>query len=206
MPKRSMPVREYFLLNINTVVRMLIISDILIVGASGLMSPIFAIYIENFIVGGGVAVAGIAASIYLITKSIFQIPIASILDRIRGEKDDFWILFLGSLFGALIPLAYIFISTPIELYFVQFCVGLTGAALFPAYMAIFTRHIDRHREGTEWGLYFTLVDMSSAVMASIGGILAATVGFEWLIILLSCVGVIGSLLLLNIRPYIKTHN
>jgi MFS family permease len=205
MIKQALPVREYFLLNINVVIRILIISDILIVGAGGLMSPIFAIYIEDFIVGGGVAVAGIAASIYLITKSLFQVPIASILDKIRGEKDDFWVLFIGSLVGAFVPLSYIFISTPLQLYCVQFVTGLVGACLFPPYMAMFTRHIDRNREGTEWGIYYTLVDFVSAITASIGGVIAATAGFVWLIITLSSIGLIGSSLLYAIRKHIRVE-
>ncbi|MBU2565973.1 hypothetical protein KKG46_00235, partial [Patescibacteria group bacterium] len=91
MKKRGINFRDYFLKDINPTVRFLILSDTVLVGASGLLGPIFAIFVQGFIVGGNEAVAGLAAAIYLFTKSIFQIPVAHIIDKIRGEKDDFWL-------------------------------------------------------------------------------------------------------------------
>lgn len=203
MNKRASSLREYFLLDMNMVIRMMIVSDIILVGAGGLLAPIFAIFILDFIVGGGAAVAGIAAAIYLVTKSVLQIPFATVIDKIRGEKDDFWVLFVGTLIGAILPLLYLVINTPLELYIVQFIYGAVIAATFPSYMAIYTRHIDKTREGTEWGVYFTLTDFASAVTASIGGILADTMGFQTLIIILCIVGALGALMLYPIKPYIK---
>lgn len=70
-------------------------------------------------------------------------------------------------------------------------------------MAIFSRHIDKNREGTEWGVYFTLTDVSSALFAIIGGQLAATVGFRTLIIAVVVLSLLGALLLWPIKPYLK---
>jgi MFS family permease len=201
--KRSRPFREYFLLDMNAVVRMMILSDVVWGGAVGLLGPIFAIFIVDFIDGATIAVAGVATSIYLITKSIAQIPAASIIDRIRGEKDDFWILFFGSVAAALIPAFYLIISTPLQLYISQFLYGLIVAFTYPSYMAIFTRHVDKDKVGTEWGIYFTLNDFSAAVTASIGAVLAQTVGFHALIAGVVFVSILGVLLLLPLRPYMR---
>lgn len=198
-----MPVREYFLLNMNSVIRFMILSDVVWTSANALLGPIFALFIADFIEGGDAAVAGIAASIYLITKSIVQIPAASVIDRIRGEKDDFWVMVIGSIIGALIPLSYLYISTPLQLYVVQFFYGLVIACTFPSYMAIFTRHIDAHKEGTEWGIYFTLTDFGSALAASIGGLLVATIGFHSLIVFMVFVSILGVALLFPLRPHMR---
>ena len=202
MQKRAVPFRDYFLLDINPVIRFLILSDIIWILGTGLLGPIFALFIVEFIEGGNAAVAGVAATIYLTTKSIFQMPIASFIDRIRGEKDDFWMMFCGSLGMVLMPTLYLFTHTPLQLYAVQFLYGIVGACTFPAFMAIFTRHIDKTKEGTEWGLYFALTDLSSATAASVGGILASTVGFHWVIGAVVGLGCLGVLILLPIRPYI----
>ncbi|HBK35148.1 TPA: hypothetical protein DDZ01_04115 [Candidatus Uhrbacteria bacterium] len=199
MQKRAAPLNDYFLLNMNFVIRFLILSDVVLYGSLGLLGPIFAIFIVNFIDGGNATVAGIAAAIYLVTKSIAQIPAATIIDKIRGEKDDFWIMFLGTLIGSTLPLCYLLVHTPFSLYIVQFILGLTIAFTFPSYMAIFTRHIDSHKEGTEWGVYFTLTDLCSAVAATIGGVLADTLGFSILIFVVVITGIFGSLLLLPLR-------
>lgn len=203
MIKRSTKISHYFLRDINPVVRFLIISDIMIVGAAGLLGPIFALFIEGFIVGGNESVAGLAAAIYLFTKSILQIPVAHFIDKIRGEKDDFWILFIATILIALMPLFYLVIHTPIQLYLVQFALGLITAFTFPPYMTLFTRHIDKGKEGTEWGVYFTLTDLLSATLAAVGGFLAATQGFQVLIIAVVIVSLMGALSLWQIKPYIK---
>ncbi len=203
MRKRTQKLKAYFLADINPVIRFLIISDTVLVGAAGLLGPIFAIFIADFITGGNEEVAGIAAGIYLFSRSILQIPIAHFLDRIRGEKDDFWLMVSFSLLSAIVPLLYLFINTPLHLYIVQFILGFFTAFTYPAFMAIFTRHIDPGKEGTEWGIYFTLTDVMSAALAIIGGYVAATAGFPTLIIIVVGMSVLGALLLLPIKPYIR---
>src|SRR3989338_6961254 len=167
MFKRSIPPNHYFLKDMNPVIRLLIISDTVFIGAAGLLGPIFALFIEDFIQGGNAAVAGLAAGIFLF--SIF----------------------------------YLVINTPLQLYLIQFILGLFTAFTFPTYMAIFTRHIDKEKEGTEWGVYFTLTDLTSAALASVGGFLATTQGFPTLIFTVVILSTIGSLILWPIKPYIK---
>lgn len=201
--KKTMNFKNYFLQGMNPVIRFLIVSDTVIMGAAGLLGPIFALFIEDYIVGGNEAVAGIAAGIYLLTKNVMQIPIAYVIDKIKGERDDFWLMFVFSLLIALMPLAYLFISTPLELFIVQFFLGLFTAFTFPTYMAIFTRHIDKKKEGAEWGVYFTLVDLTSAAMAALGGYIASSFGFHSLILLVVIFSVLGSLLLLPVKTYLQ---
>ncbi len=203
MKNRSIKIGNYFLKDINPVVRFLILSDTVFMGATALLGPIFALFINDFIQGGNEAVAGLAAGIYLFTKSVLQIPIAHFIDKIRGEKDDFWIMFIFTMLIALTPLLYLVISTPFELYLVQFALGFFTAFTFPTFMAIFTRHIDKEKEGVEWGIYFTLTDLTSAVLATVGGYIAVTSGFPSLIVSVVVISFIGSLLLWPIKPYIK---
>ncbi len=204
MSRRSRKLKNYFLLDINPVVRFLILSDTVLKGAAGLLAPIFALFIEDFIITDNTAVvAGIAMGAFLLTKSIMQIPIAELIDRIRGEKDDFWIMFVSSMVIALIPLTYLFAHTPLQLYIIQLILGICTAFTFPTYMAIFTRHIDKSKEGTEWGVYFTTTDLSSALLAIIGGYVASSQGFPALIIVITLASIVGTLLLLPIRPYIR---
>lgn len=187
----------------NPVIKFMILSDVVWQSASGLLGPIFALYVAGFVIDGGATVAGVAAAIYLVTKSFLQIPVAYLIDRIRGERDDFWILFIGSLAAALMPLSYLFVHTAGQLYIVQFVFGALVALTFPSYMAIYTRHIDKRKEGTAWGVYFTLVDISGAATAAIGGVIADTIGFKELIMAVVGVSVVGVLLLYPIKSHIR---
>ncbi|MFA5749746.1 MAG: MFS transporter [Candidatus Shapirobacteria bacterium] len=203
MKKRSQKIKNYFLKDINPVIRFLILSDTIIIGAAGLLGPIFALFIEDFIIGSTAETVGIATGIYLFSRSLLQIPIAHFLDKVRGEKDDFWLMFVFSVLFSLIPILYLFIKTPLQLYIVQFILGFFTAFTYPAFMAIFTRHIDKNKEGTEWGIYFTLTDLTSAALAIIGGYVAVSSGFNVLIVIVAMTSLIGALLLLPIKPYIK---
>jgi len=77
---------------------------------------------------------------------------------------------------------------------------------FPSYMAIFTRHIDKKKEGTEWGIYFTFTDLIGAALAIVGGYVATTQGFPTLIVAVVVVSFVGAMLLWPIKPYIKTRS
>lgn len=101
------------------------------------------------------------------------------------------------------PLAYLIVSTPLQLYITQFFLGLFTAFTFPTYMAIFTRHIDRGKAGTEWGVYYTLVDLTSAAMAIVGGYVASSHGFRSLIIVVVLVSVLGAMMLFPVRKYTR---
>ncbi len=195
--------REYLLLDVNPVIRCLILSDVVIQGTSG-FAPIFALFIHQYIAAENTAaVAGIAAAVYLAAKSLTQIPAAAVIDKIPGERDDFGALFLSSLVTGMLPLSYLFITTPIQLYIVQALIGVATACAFPSFMAIFTRHIDKREEGTEWGIYFTLTDLSLALSAALGGALAITVGYHALIMILVALNIVGALILLPLRSRMR---
>jgi len=188
---------------INPVIRALIASDILILSAFGLLAPIFAVFLLEDIQGGSAEVVGFAAMIWLFSRAIFQIPTAIFIDRRTGERDDFWINFGGSVGMSLIPLAYLFASLPIHIYLIQAVFGFFHALTFPSWKAIFTRHIDPHREGLEWAVFDTTTDLGTAITAATGGVIAVTLGFRALFIFVSLFSFLGTLLLLRIYPLMR---
>ena len=202
MRKYKVPWSDYFLLSVNPAIRFMILADFVWLGAVGLIIPIFALLVEDFIPGSTAATVGIAASIYLITKSVVQIFAASVIDWIRGEKDDFWIMFVFSVIAAFLPVAYLFMTTPAHLYIIQFFYGLFIAFTFPTFMALFSRHLDARKEGTEWGLYYTINDLGSAFTAFAGGVIATLIGFDLLLIIAVAISVVGTLFLYPVRYYL----
>lgn len=183
----------------NPIIRTLTISDVFILSGLGLINPIFAVFVTNHIQGGNLAVVGIATTIYFLTKSIGQLPASHLIDRIKGEQDDFWALVGGATINCLVPLLYLVVRTPEQIYLIQFLHGLGQAFAFPAWLAIFTRHVDHTRAGSGWGFYYTLTDLSVAATAAIGGFVAYRFGFTPLFLGVFALSVIGSAWLLAIR-------
>lgn len=176
---------------INKVIRVLIIGDIMFFSAFGLIGPIFAVFITQQIIGATIATAGFAATINLLTRSVVQMPVARYIDRHKGEKDDFLFMVLGSTLISIVPFIYLFIKTPIHLYLAQVILGIGGALANPGWYAIFTRHIDKEKEGTEWTLENIGVGLAAAGAAAVGGVLAERLGFHNLFLVVGILSLVG---------------
>ncbi len=194
---------EPLLKQINPVVRYLMLSDNLVLGALGMFSPFLVLFVEKHIDGGNEFVAGIALSIYLASKSLLQIPVATTIDKIKGEKDDYVLLIGFSFISAFLNISLLSVSKIWHLYAFEFLSGLSAAVTYPAFMAIFTKHIDKGMEGTEWGVYYTLTNLCGAFLAGLGGYIAKNYGLPSLIIATTILNFIGAIFLIPIRFYIK---
>lgn len=204
MDNNYAPYKGYFnLKNISYIVRFLTLADLIVISGFGLVAPIFAVFITESISGGTVEVVGTSAMIYLIIKSIGQIPIGRFIDKKKGERDDFWFLFSGYFLYGLIILSYIKITNVVELYITQALMGLAASFVFPSWYAIFTRHIDKNKEGIEWGVYNTLIDVGGAVSAGLGGFIVAKTSFNFLFLLTGLVVIFGALMLLVVYKQLR---
>jgi len=177
---------------INRVIRFLTLSDILMLSGWGLVNPIFAVFVTGQIKGGNVEMAGLAITVSLLTKSLVQLPMARLIDKKRGEIDDFWVMIIGSLVISFSAFLYIFAKTVSHIFLIQIVNGFGNALSYPSWLAIFTRHIDTHKEGLEWSLYFTATDLGGALVAGLGGAIANYLGFQPLFLLVGLLSLVGT--------------
>lgn len=205
-PINAPSVSYFSLKKFSEVVRFLTLVDFLMNSGFGLITPIFAVFVMDNIKDANVEIAGIAFTVFLLTKSLLQIVVGGLIDKIRGERDDFIFLLLGGLFYSAIPLLYMFIDTPLELYIVQFLYGVAAAFAYPSWMAIFTRHIDHEHEGVEWSVYATMVEFGMAVAASLGGFVAFRFGFKFLFVVASIIILISNVFIWMIYKKIRTKS
>ncbi len=190
-------------LKFNKVIRYLVLSDLVFYSGWGLITPIFAIFIVSNIQGGTILIAGIASSIYWILKSALRVPIGVFLDNRKGEKDDYFFLVIGFLIASLVPFGYLLSRLPWHIYVLQAIYGIGMAMAGSGWSAIFTRHIDKGKEATEWGLDSTSYGIGMGVAAIIGGGAVTKFGFNPVFIAVGIIGLFGVVLLLGIRKNIK---
>lgn len=183
---------------INKVIRILVLGDIMFFSAFGLIGPIFAIFVTNQIAGATIATVGFAATINLLTRALLQMPVARYIDRRKGEKDDFFFMVAGSTLISIVPFIYLFVETPIHLYMVQVILGIGGALTNPGWFAIFTRHIDKGKEGTEWTLENVGIGLVSAGAAALGGIFAERFGFHNLFLTVGILSLVGLIIQISL--------
>jgi len=181
--------------SINKVIKILILSDLILLFAWGLISPILAIFITQQIEGGDVRLAGMAVGVYWLVKSLLQIPIGRYLDNVKGEKDDFYFMIFGIFLSSLVPLGYVFAALPWHIYLLQIVNAIGMAMNIPAWGGIFVRHVDKGKEALSWSLESSAVGIGAGIAGILGGTIAKFFGFVPLFVSVFILGMISVLLL-----------
>ncbi|MBI2410076.1 MFS transporter [Candidatus Kaiserbacteria bacterium] len=167
---------------INRIVKYFILSDLFFLGGWGFVDPIFSIFIVENIEGATLVTVGAVAAVYLGTKSLAQIPIAFLLDRLDGEKDDFYILVISLMMSGVVLFAFTAVQTIPMLFLVVFLKGLAFALYTPSWSAIFSRHLDYKRYAFDWTLDSTTIGLAAGLASFVGGAIASAFGFEMVFI------------------------
>lgn len=188
-------IRHY---NVNIVIKILIISDFLIWSSNQLLAPIFAIFITGKI-NGSIEVIGIASAIYLIIKSLFEIPVGAYIDKSVSEKDDLYTAIIGTIVTAIAYFLFTAVTQVWQLYVLQAIMGIGAACAFPGWYSIFTHHVDKGKAGFEWSLYDVVLGFGMAGSAALGGFIANEFGFDTLFFLVGIFTLLGAILLLIIK-------
>lgn len=166
----------------NPIIKILIFADFFVFSGLGLINPIFAIFIKENLQGGTVVAAGIAATVFLLVKAVVQIPVARFTDKEPASLREFWTFLVGQFIIACVPFLYLTLNNVRELYAVQAFYGLGAALAFPGFMAIFTKFADHEKAAFSWSLHSTVVLLSMAAAAAVGGFVGEIYGFRILIL------------------------
>lgn len=195
---------------INKIIKILVTSDFFLNLGWGLIGPVFAIFILQRITIDNMAkaaeVAGFASLSYWAVKSVLQVPIGHFLDKTKGEKDDFWFMVIGTFLAGFIPLGYLLATAAWHIYILQMIYAVGMSMVFPSWLAIFTRHIDKGKEALEWSLESTFLGAGAGLAGGVGGILASIFGFPVVFILVSGLTFLSAFLLLLIRKDISMRD
>lgn len=179
-------------MKVNNLIKILTFSDVLIISGWGLINPLFAVFLTNQIKGGNLELVGLSTSVFWILRSSLQLPFARLIDSIKGEIDDFLLMAAGSAVMSLVPFLYFFATTNVHVLLLQALYGISSAMVSPCWLAIFTRHIDKHVEAEEWGLYNAMVGLGGALTGALSGFAAERLGFRPLFLIVGVISVFGT--------------
>ena len=181
--------------HMNAVVKAFIISEIFLWSSWNAITPIFAIFAANKIPGGNTEIAASSFSAYLIVRVIFELISGKYLSR-STEARKFTISILGIILISLGYLGFAITNTVTSLFFFYGLIGMGLGIASPAKNSLFSMHLDKNKEVTEWSIYDGFVFMGMAMSAAIGGFVANRYGFDFLFYLVATTN------LLSIIPYI----
>lgn len=172
----------------NRTLKFLMISDIFYGTGFGLVGPIVAIFIKENLTGGSIVAAGVATTVFILVKSIVQLPFSRYVDRHDSKLK--W-LKVGYAFILFNPLIYIFADHMNYIYVAEAIHGIGSGLAFPAWLGLWSTHLDRGHESFEWSLYSTVVGLGSAVTAAAGAAIAEFIGFNLTFVLVEIMVIFG---------------
>lgn len=176
-------------------IRALIVSDFFLFFSTGLLAPIFAVFILQNI-ENKIEVIGYAVSIYWLTRVLTVIPFSRFMDKLKGETDEYYFMVIGTFITACVPLFYIVAYAPWHVFLLQMVSAMANSMAVPAWRILFTNHIDSRIIGFEWSLEDVGVGVATALSASAGAFIADRYGFSLLFVFIFIFGLIGTLILL----------
>lgn len=194
-------------IKIGRVVKYLALADLLLFGGWGLIQPIFAIFIIEEVTGATVVTVGALAAIYWILKSVLQLPIAKLLDKTPGEKDDFYALVSGLFLASIAAFLFVLANQVWQLYVIQAVYSVAMALYTASWPALFSRHLDKDEVSFDWALDSSAVGLAAGFGGLLGGVIAKTFGFEAVFVLVALFSAASAMVLLWVPDLVlpKTH-
>ncbi len=178
----------------NKALRILLVTNGVILFASAMMGPIYALFVEK--IGGDLLDASLTYAIYAFAAGITAFISGRYADKI---KENELIIVFGYSMIAFGYFLYFFVDSIWFLFAIQIIIGFGEAIYSPAFDALYTKHIDHHKAGLEWGAWETMNYFIFAIGATIGGILVSLFGFQLIFIIMMIISS-GSALYIFLLP------
>ncbi|RJR14862.1 MFS transporter [Candidatus Microgenomates bacterium] len=157
----------------NKPIRILLITNGLILIASAMLGPIYALFVER--VGGSLLDASFAFGAYALAAGITTLTSGKVADKV---KENELIVVFGYVVMACGFFGYMLVNSVWSLLLVQVIIGLGEAIYSPAFDAVYSKHLDGHKSGREWGAWESINYFTTAFGALFGGLLVTYLGFN----------------------------
>ncbi|CAN5211220.1 hypothetical protein BH09PAT1_BH09PAT1_7700 [soil metagenome] len=190
--------KEYFLgrlpshFHLNKIIRAYIISESLVWSAWNFVIPILAVFVVDHIKGGSIQTAASAYSIYLISRVIFELICGRILMR-TSDRRKYILAAIGIVTLSLAYICFSF-STSVSTLILGYTIAGIGLGLSsPAKNALFSIHLDKNKEASDWSISDAITFGCMALASSLGGFLASIYGFNVLFIVAAVINILGAI-------------
>ena len=181
-------------------VKLLILSDIFLITGFGLIDPFLAVFIKDRLINGTLVAAGFATTLFLITKSLVQLPFSKYVDN---HKEKIKYLIAGTLIISVVPFIFVLANRIEHIYLAQIIRGIGSGLAVPTWLSLFTTHIDKGKESYEWSIYITLVGLGIALSGLIGATIASFFGFRTAFVIVGILTLIAAFILFKLE--MKDH-
>lgn len=159
--------------------------------------PLFAVFVVGQINKGTIELAATGFSAYLISRIIFELLSGTFFAK-RAEKQKIAILLIGI---TIISLSYLGFAASKDIVHIFFFYILFGAGIgiaAPVKCSLFSMHLDKNKEATEWSVADAASAMAMALASALAGFVVVLYGFRVLFVMAAILNILSTV------PYMLT--
>lgn len=172
----------------NKALKVLLSTNALIFIAGAMLAPIYALFVDE--IGGDLLDASMTGGIFALAAGITTLAAGKYADKVKESE---LIVVLGYLIIAIAYVLFIFVDSIFMLFLVQIFMGIGSAIYAPAFDALYSKHLDKRRAGTQWGAWESMAYFTTAAGAGIGGLIVNRFGFDTLFIIMALLAFISAM-------------
>lgn len=154
--------------------KILLTASLLANFGDNLIGPFYAVFVEE--IGGSILDIGFTVTVFSICTGVLMIIVGKLSDRLNKE--------LVTVFGyglyALGSFLYLIISSPWQLFVLQVVFAFGTACLAAPLTALFAKHIQKGKEGEQWGFEGGGAFLAVGAASFIGTLIVNQWGFKFL--------------------------
>jgi predicted MFS family arabinose efflux permease len=174
--------------HINPLVKSFIVSEAFVWSAWNFFFPIFAIFAATKVIGGNIQFAAFAYSFHLIVRVLVELTSSRYLSK-STERYKIKTTIIGLVLISIAYIGFAFSKTVLPIIFFYSLIGAGFGIATPAKNSLFSTHLDKNKEPSEWGMYDAVVFISMALATALGGFIASQYGFHILFLIASLMNI-----------------
>ena len=156
----------------------------------GLLGPLFAVFTEK--IGGDILDVSWAWSTFLIVTGVFYIIFGKIINR--NKINPAKMLVTGYALNAIFTFGYLLVSSPVQLFIIQFGLGISEAIGSPLWDTMYAKSLHESHAAYAWGLAGGQSQIVTGLATLIGGFLVYYASFHVLFITMGTIQVIATII------------
>ena len=163
----------------NKAIKILLITNGFILIAGAMLGPIYALFVKK--IGGDLLDASYAFGVFALVAGITTLISGKYADRL---KENELIIVLGYGILGIGFLGYTLVNSIWSLLIIQVIIGLGEAIYTPVFDAVYSKHLDDHKFGRQWGAWEAVNYFTIAFGAVAGGFLVTFFGFNTMFVVM----------------------
>jgi len=172
----------------NKPLKILLFTNGLILIASAMLGPIYALFVEE--IGGDLLDASLAGAVFAFAAGVTTLVSGKFADKI---KENELIIVLGYVLIGIGFTLYTFVNSMVFLLIIQVMIGFGEAIYSPVFDAIYSKHLSIRKAGRQWGAWEAMNYYTAAFGAVIGGIIVYNFSFDALFVVMASLSFISAI-------------